>query len=348
MSMDQLTGTFVPEDPRSDEEKAQDYTPEEILGGSVSVPVWKARDTFDWDVWSLRTQSTSSSCGGQAGAKAIEGFTSVVASANPIYRFRKNYDGEGMWAHDIADILKKSGTTGESRSPSQTLTEAEMNGITTKYIADLLMKERYTISAYYFHAIGGSTSMDAIAQSLEMGHAIVFLVRTNADEWQEVVEHKGGDVTFSHFVTAVGKRNYTLHNGERCIVIDDSCNAFSTLKKDGKPTGQRLLTESFVRNRVASIMALVPSQSTKTNHIFTKFLTYGMRNDSDVVALQNILKERGYMDTNIPSTGNFLKLTAKAVVKWQVSNGMDDFAHAPLSAVRVGPKSVALLNSYNK
>jgi hypothetical protein len=223
-----------------------------------------------------------------------------------------------------------------------------MNAITTEYITDLLMKERYMISAYYFHGIGGNTSMDAIAQSLEMGHAIVFLVRTNADEWQEVVEHKGGNITFSHFVTAVGKKNYTVHNGEKCIVIDDSCNAFSTLKKDGKPTGQRLLTESFIRNRVANIMVLVPgAYSQNTKHTFEKHLTYGMRNDFDVVALQSILKERGYMDITIPSTGNFLQLTAKAVVKWQVSNGMDDFANAPLSAVRVGPKSVALLNSYN-
>jgi hypothetical protein len=58
MNIDQLTGTFVPEDSRTDEEKAQDYTPEEILGGAVSVPIWKTRDKFDWDVWSLRTQST--------------------------------------------------------------------------------------------------------------------------------------------------------------------------------------------------------------------------------------------------------------------------------------------------
>jgi len=345
MTQDTLTGTFVAEDTRTEDEKAQDYTSDEILGGSVVLPVWQEKEKFDWDIWSLRDQINSSSCGGQAGAKAIEGFYHVVASATPIYRHRANFAGEGMWQQNIGDILKKIGTTSEARMTSQKITEEKLNSFTLADIADTLRDEKYTISAYYFLGSGKNANMDAIAQALALGHAVIFLVRTNGNEWQEVVTYKGGDITFSHFVTAVGKHNFTLYNGEKSVVIDDSCNAFSTLKKDGQPTGQRILTEMFIRERVAGVMAIVPSLvEAKPKHTFTKYLTYGLRVDKDVVALQDILKHVGYMSRDIPSTGNFLQLTAKAVVAWQVANGMDDFANAPLSSVRVGPKSVALLN----
>ena len=55
----------------------------------------------------------------------------------------------------------------------------------------------------------------------------------------------------------------------------------------------------------------------KPKHSFNVNLEYGMRNNPEVVDLQDCLKYEGLMPAYIPSTGNYLEETRKAVLAFQ-------------------------------
>ena len=71
--------------------------------------------------------------------------------------------------------------------------------------------------------------------------------------------------------------------------------------------------------------------------VFTRDLFFGLRQDSDVVKLQNFLRGRGYFDYPV-STGIFFTVTLQAVKKFQQANGI-----TPLGGY-FGPKSRAVAN----
>lgn len=58
---------------------------------------------------------------------------------------------------------------------------------------------------------------------------------------------------------------------------------------------------------------------------FSRDLYFGLRNDSDVVRLQNFLKEQGYFKYP-QSTGNFFTATLDAVKKFQMANAIQPIA----------------------
>ena len=75
-------------------------------------------------------------------------------------------------------------------------------------------------------------------------------------------------------------------------------------------------------------------------------MVYGMYNNTDVKNLQDILKYEGYMLNSIPSTGNFLALTAQALKKWQVGHDILDFQNeTDLTQIRAGAKTLTALNN---
>ena len=165
------------------------------------------------------------------------------------------------------------------------------------------------------------------------------MIASNNQEYSAVPVSNGQPTTFGHYICCV-PANYTLWKGEKALVIDDSCAIHSTLNQ----TGQRIFTESFLKARSYGFLGLIPASNTD-KYNFSHILTYGLTNNPDVIALQNILKKLGYFPADIPSTGNFFSVTANAVLKFQVANGILDFQNSPLTSVRVGPKTLALLNS---
>lgn len=288
-------------DPRSAEQQAKDYTHFDVLGGAVVVPVWTEKTT--WKILSLRKQITSSSCGAQSAAKILEDFYKPVISATPTYKFRANYPSEGMYMQDIGDILQNiiKRTTTEALSPSQNMTEEQMNA------APIPDDRPNGISGYYTVAVDS----DLIAAALDKGHGIIFGLSSNGDEWQSVPVFNGNAVTFSHFVACVSP-NYTLHNGEKSFIIDDSCNAFSSINN----TGQRILTESFIKHRVWGVLAIIPVvPPTKPVHTFNVNMVYG-QTSSEVKALQQCLIWEGLLKSGF-DTGYFGSLTLKAVMDFQ-------------------------------
>ena len=298
------------EDNRSEEEKAKDYTHVEVLGGAVSSLTWVEKPQSQWIKLSKREQITSSSCGGQAGAKAEEALSGVISSANPIYRNRSNYPDGGMIQIEIGQNLKKIGTCYESVSPSQNMTEDQMNAVILP--TDLPFK----VSAYYIIPGKTNTDMDVLKTALDKGHAIIPLISSNNQEYGSVPVYNGQPSTFGHFVCCV-PGNDTLYNGEKSLVIDDSCAVHSTVNQ----SGQRIFTESWLKQRCVSFLALIkaiPETIPPTiHHQFNVDLSYGMMNNPDVVVLQDILKVEGCMQTSIPSTGNFLSISKASLIKLQ-------------------------------
>ncbi len=303
-NMDTLTSyKGVAEDPRTDEQKALDYSHHDILGGSPAL--WTEKTS--WTTLDLRKQSSSSSCGMQAGAKAITFFDSSVMSALP-YKFRSNYPSLGMYQQDVGSILVNKKTTTEVLAPSEEMTEDQMNSAVIPNLRE------HGISAYYFLPVGNALNMDLLAQALQQGHSLHIGLSSNIDEWTDVPKVLTEPLTFSHFVCSV-PNNFLLHNGEKAVIIDDSCNAYSTLGG----TGQRILTESFIKARVWGIMALIPllvTTQTKPVHTFNADLSFGSTG-VDVKALQDILKYEKVMPSEIDSTGYFGTLTKAAVIKLQ-------------------------------
>lgn len=307
MQEDTLTGNYFRiEDPRTPKQKALDYTHHDILAGGVN-PLWETKTS--WRVIDRRYQALSSSCGGQAPAKAITSFVKEIMSASPLYRDRSNFPAAGMYEQDIGDIAKNKKTCTEAACASQGMSDAQMNVVA---IPEL---RQYGISAYYALPVQADLNMDLLAQALAAGHALIFGLVSNVDEWTNVPAVGTEATTFSHFVCAIPD-NSLLYNNEKAVVIDDSCNAYSTIGGDG----QRILTESFIKARVWGILALIPlsvvSPSTKPTHSFTKPLSFGMT-DPDVSALQDILKFEGVFPTEIQSTGYFGTVTQASVIKLQ-------------------------------
>lgn len=315
-------------DTRSEAEKAKDYTALDGLGMAVVSPKWEEKTS--WTTLSLRRQITSSSCGAQSLAKILEAFNQgKVMSATPPYHFRSNFPGEGMFVQNIGDIAKNKKTTTEDLCPSQSMTESEMN------LASIPTERPYGISAYYFLPIDA----DMIAIALEKGHGIIFGIGANIEEWTDCPKYNAQRPTFNHYVACVPK-NYTLHEGQKSFIIDDSVNSYSTING----SGQRVLTEDFLKNRCWTVMALIPDvPQSKPTYTFTKVLKYG-QTSADVKALQEILIYEKFLKAGL-NTGYFGDLTAKATVAWQISHGMTDFKDEKnLTKIQFGKKSIAYAN----
>lgn len=328
---EEITFTGALPDPRTSEERAKDYPHSEFIG--FGIPVWEERKR--WVTLDQRFQITSSSCGGQAGAKAVTSFTRNIMSANPIYQSRSNYPSAGMYQQQIGEILLNKKTCLEIDSPSQNMTEADMNAATIPF------ERPYGISGYYFIPTKGELNMDLLAQALDKGHALILGLESNAQEWQVVPEFRGTTATFSHFVTCV-PANYILYNNEKALVIDDSCNPSTAVN------GQRVLTEEFIKARVWGIMALIPAVTIiqRPKHTFNVDLSYGM-SSKDVVSLQDILKYEGLFPTSTDSTGKFGDITKKAVIKLQEKHAKECLTPAGLTQGTgyVGKYTRAYLNA---
>lgn len=247
--MDTLTGTFhALRDPRTEDQKKTDFTHEDVLTGSI--PQWiQAKTIITLD---QRYQSTSTSCIPQSGAKAITKFTGIVATALPVFDSRSNFPQPAMFLQEACDLYKNLGTDTEAKYPSQNMTDDQMNAMKVAF-ANLPFK----IASYYTLPSGTDPAfnMDLYAEALDLGHVLLIGLESNADEYNYIPVVNGA-VTFSHCVSCHSS-NYILHVGgtmaeEKCLVIDDSANAYSSIN------GQRILTETFIKARVWGVVAFVP------------------------------------------------------------------------------------------
>ena len=326
--MTEITNLGVIEDPRSAEAKAKDFQHKE-LAGAVLIN-WVVKDPSIWKKYSMRNQNGASDCVGNGCAKAFETQSGIVESAHPIYRSRSNYPGLGMWLQDAGDIGIKIGTATEQADPSNNTTEAQM---------DLPITVPLTVKARMYVMVDVS-NIDNIAEAIEIAKSCPIIINGSLSEWTNVpVYNPNGKIDLSHCVCAV---DYFMYNGEKAILIDDSWGHATTIGNGG----QRVLTESYLKARCTGAMYFLNLGPTnqKPKYTFSKHLTYGMMNDPDVKALQTILAYEALFPSTL-ETGNYLNITATAVLKWQIAHNVASLEELNgLQGKLCGPKTIAMLN----
>lgn len=324
-------------DNRTVEEKSNDIQHSEI--SSAPVLNWN-RDQSGAPKLSIRNQNGSGSCVAQATAKGHEAKSGVVASAHPIYARRMNTPGEGMYLYDAGNLINNKGTTTEQADPSQNMTEQQMDAPVTVQTPIL---EGLPVTVDH-------TSIDQIAQAIEMWKECKITLFFDLDEYAYATQpvSNGKPATVGHCICAT--YYFTLPTGEKALWCEESWGPNNIRN--------RIITQSYLQARGTGAMYNLPlgtphyQFNNQLHFAITGYASNGnpiydgaMMNNQDVKALQDILKFEQILPTQIQSTGNYLQLTAQAVLKFQLKYQLDspDTLNS-LAGKRVGPKTLAKLN----
>lgn len=308
--MNQYKNGLAP-DPRTEVQKAKDYT---LPAGAV-VLNWVEKTPDQWKKYEPREQDGSLSCMAQAGAKALRTIGYDIVSAHPPYRSRSNWPSGGMYTQDLGDVYKKNGTTTEILDKSQNIGETEMN-------MGIIVPTPLKSGGYFFPQI----NIDAIAEAIELYKHCVIVIHGNHSEWTAEPIYNGTPVDFGHGICAI---DYFLHNGVKCVLLEDSTGHLSSFDSNG----QRLITEDYLNHRCAGAIYFIKSL-TEIKYVFTKLLHLGSTG-LDVKMLQTKLNSLG---AKLVVDGKFGQNTLSAVKAFQAS-------HLLLVDGIVGKKTNDVLNT---
>lgn len=315
-------------DDRPEEAKALDYKFEEIVS-SVDPVNWIEKKPETWRKFPIFDQNGSGSCVAQTFVKLLgilywlANGVYVHFSATHVYQRRVNKPEGGMGGEDVFKIGQK-GVTLEELVPSQKMTDSQMDSIS---IADYKVKvgEIFKIGNYVMLPIRDIDTVASVIQ--KTGKGLMTWFYFTYPEWTTEpyiinpnLELRASS-TCRHSVACV---DFTLYKGKKAIIIDDSWGTSYGQK------GQRVITEDFFKSRnwfVAYPIAFKFSEKADPNrpkYSFTRNVNFSpvFFKDADVVILQNILKYEGLFPTNVDSTGYLGAITRKAIMAWQLKNGI--------------------------
>lgn len=318
-------------------DKSKDFQWDEVnTMGAIYFPV---RDPVGYTV---RNQDGSNSCVAQTAAKMLEIWdfkhdaTPTVYSATPIYKNRSNKPAVGMSGVDAFSYPIKNGTWLEKDIPSQEMNDEQMDNSTAAANAQVERPTAYLVMPIDFYAV---------ASEIDKSGAVMLWFKCSYEEWcQDVPSGNSGSEAVRHSVCAVDKITW---KGNEYIIIEDSWGTWQNISDVPLKSGQRAITKYFFDKHCyfAGCFTTFSFDGTaKPHHTWSKSMKYGQTSE-DIKQLQEVLKYEGYFPSNQKSTGFFGGITAKALIKWQVANGMNDFAkETSMYKVQAGPKSIALLN----
>lgn len=339
-------------DTRTEAEKLKDYKIEEVVA-SIAPVDWKEKTVLR--KFPIFNQDGSGSCVAQTLAKLLgimywlKNGVYVHFSATHIYQRRANKPQGGMAGMNAFDIARE-GVTLEELVPSQNMSDAQM---------DSVVIEQYKKDVGSVFKVPNAVTLpikdiDTVASVIQQtGKGVMVWFYFANDEWtaHPVVKYPNLDMyaptTGRHSVSAV---DFCLKNGKKTLIIDDSWGSQYGL------AGQREIDEDWFKARnffAAYPVNFVfedqtqpqPTPTPKPRYTFTKVLSFGQKN-SDIAALQDILKYEGLFPTNSASTGYYGAITAKAVLAFQKKYAVADVAELDqLAGRRVGEKTIAKLNS---
>jgi len=334
-------------DTRPADERAKDWHQSEVVS-AINPVEWREKPKGEWRSFPIFNQNGSGSCVAQTLAKLLgvmywlKEKEYVHFSATHIYQQRANKPAAGMGGVDAFSIATK-GITLESLVPSQSMTDAQMDTIAIpeykKKVGEVFKVPNYLQLA--------TKNIDTVASTIQTtGKAVMVWFYFNGSEWVDVPTIKDSTLdlyaqsTLRHSVTAV---DFTLYEGKKCLIIEDSWGPNYGLG------GQRIITEDFFKER--NWFAAYPInfifedtheviESLKVN--FAYDMQYGMTSN-DVAKLQAVLKVKGLFPINAQCTGYYGAITKKAVQAFQ-----DQYRIATQNDPgygRVGPRTRAVLNS---
>lgn len=295
-------------DPRSEEEKAQDYSHEDLAMGEVELD-WSPLAEKVYPEYPISNQDGSLSCVAHAVAKILamhevkEGREYKQLCPKFIYDLRENYPDGGMWLPNALSIACKYGSCEESMLDCDMKGEAYMND--KSLITEEMINNAINYKGLYYFEIK-DRSMDNIAKVIEQGYGVLAGFRFDRDEWTDVPFVKPNSTReVGHGVALM---RYGLHEEGKAFGMDDSWGV-----KYGKG-GKRIITEDFLNQR-CFYCGYVTSLS---NYVFTKTLKFGSKG-IDVRKLQEVLNKQG---SKLVIDGIFGRNTKNAVIAFQKSKGL--------------------------
>jgi hypothetical protein len=333
------------------------------FGETVRTPSpvkWITKNKNEWRKFKKQDQDGSGSCVAQTIRKIagvgywLKKGVYIDFSATDIYQRRSNRPGQGMIGAE-AFVLASEGITLNELVPSDLMSDDAMDS------EDIDRQENEVGDVFSIGDKGNSgielpvRDIEAIASVIqETGKAVMvwFYFGRNGEWWREKPVIVSPGLSFSsadkHSVAAV---DFTLVDGEKCLIIEDSA---------GPETGvdgghQRIITESFykVRNwfaRYAMNFRFEIGGDDRPKHTFTKYLyqTKDIQYDDDVVSFQDILKYEGLFPVNLKSSGWFGSITAKGwydyCTKYGIASKEELDEMYDSGEATVGPKTIANLN----
>lgn len=353
----------------------------EVVASSNPVN-WIEKSTVQIRHFPIFNQNGSGSCVAQTAAKMggimywlDSGKKDYVHfSATHIYQRRVNKPAGGMAGENVFNIMQE-GVTLEELVPSQNMSDQQMDDVVIqKYKLDIgkIFKFGKPIEL-------PAKDIDAVASVIQTtGKGVMVWFYWTSDEWTliPVVKNSNLDLyaasTARHSVTAVdftilGQSNVPNNPemwGKKALVIDDSWGS------SYGAAGQRFITEDFFKARnwyTRHVQNLKYGEADDTapvdltvRYTFNKNIEFvawdGNKNQpanmavhnaqkTDVIALQNILKEEGVMAKNVDSTGYYGALTASSVLKLQLKyNVAPEEDLLKLQGKNVGPATRSFLN----
>lgn len=331
-------------DERSPEEKQKDSSIEEIVAAVAPVN-WVEKEEKDWRKFPDQNQDGSYSCVMQTIRKLggillyLKEKTYVTFSA-AFYQLRSNKPEGGMNGMEAFEIWKNNGLPLEQLVPSENMNDAQMDAINVEQYEKDIAKVFSISDSIGIPAADFETVASVIQQT---GKGVMVWFYFTAEEWSKLIptvidQNLTIQNGLRHSVTAV---DYFLMGGKKYLLVEDSAH-FAGLTR-------HLISEEFFKAR--NWFSRYPMNfkfcecAEKPKYTFTKSLTYGIMNDADVVALQNILKYECLFPANTDSTGNYLALTAKGVYDWQVKHEVAALTELDeLQGRRVGEKTINKLN----
>lgn len=322
------TGAITPN--LSPEAAKKNYQIEELVAAFAGVN-YSPTTPDRWKVYPKRNQAQSGTCVAQTIAKMggilREQKTGefVEYSATPIYQPRVNKPQAGMVGTDALDRWRTRGLTLESLVPSQNMSDAQVDAAPINEYEDEIGK----ISRLDAYILLPTRNFDLVVSTMiATGKPIMVWHRWDYAEWDRTVTQLGNktlaDYLEGHHSTTLTP-NFGIYDGKIGATTEDS---WGNVGIGGM--GVRWLTKEFynARNTFAAYpttfktygeMGIDPA---KPVYRFTRNLSYGMRLDADVVMLQKILQYEGLYPANFDATGNYLEVTRKAVLDWQIKHGV--------------------------
>jgi len=328
-------------DQRTLQEKTKDFDLSEVK--AYGIVIFEEREPVGY---TPRDQDGSGSCVAQTAAKMMEIWdlkhdkTPTVYSATPIYQNRTNRPSWGMNFVDGLGYSVKNGAYLEASTPSQGMSDAEMDAykVTAKPVTE-------KPTAY------GKVPIDfyAVASEIDDSGAVMLWFKCSYDEWNRDVPTGNSDSeAVRHSVTGVDKIKW---KGVEYIIISDSWGQWNNGSDVPLKPGQRAITKQFFDKHcyfAGAYTSFSFEGGVKPSHTWKLSMKYG-QTSNDIKKLQEVLKYEKLFPSNVDATGYFGGITARALIKFQMKNGILDFQNeTDMRKVQAGPKTIKLLNELYK
>lgn len=256
----------------------------------------------------------------------------VKFSARYLYAMAKSMDnhaGEGTFPELVAKIAKNYGCATEETCPNDTTLDHEAyvynrnkDNIPAEAHAEAI---KYKIGGYAFVNF---RNIWEVKQAIYENGMVACLLRVGKEWYTD----KNGKKSWDKDDILPLRKPESIISGHEVVLYgyDDKnlyqlANSWSTKWADkgngnllDKEYNPYLIQGIIIKDLPPAIIEDLHNLPVDApRHTFNQNLEYGMRNNSEVKHLQDILKYEKLMDLNVPSTGNYLEITQKAVLAYQ-------------------------------